>query len=163
MRFWYLICGSTKNKNIFFDHFIWRLISQLINGISRVPQKLLSQFNGIMISTFFVPPFPVCPVICCLNFSQILLSLAGKSMLLLLLLLWLSSLLSLLLLLLLLLLSIDDSSLWYCFKLLMFSNKYHHILLITLSISWVSFTCLLFTLLTQLVNGAQFLHFTSLH
>ena len=31
-----------------------RLTSQLINGISRVHQKLLKYFNGTIISTFFV-------------------------------------------------------------------------------------------------------------
>ena len=31
-----------------------RLISQLINDISRVLQKLLKYFNGIAISTFFL-------------------------------------------------------------------------------------------------------------
>ena len=40
-----------------------RLTSQLINSISRVPQKLLKYFNGTMISTSFVLPaagfFPV--------------------------------------------------------------------------------------------------------
>ena len=40
-----------------------RLISQLINGISRVLQKLLKYFNGTIISTSFVLPsggvFPV--------------------------------------------------------------------------------------------------------
>ena len=40
-----------------------RLISQLINGISRVSQKLLKYFNGTAISTSFVLPaagvFPV--------------------------------------------------------------------------------------------------------
>ena len=40
-----------------------RLISQLINGISRVLQKLLKYFNGTIISTFFVSSFPVEPVI----------------------------------------------------------------------------------------------------
>ena len=33
-----------------------RLISQLINGISRVLQKLLKYFNGTAISTSFVLP-----------------------------------------------------------------------------------------------------------
>ena len=32
-----------------------RLISQLINGISILLQKLLRYFNGTIISTFFVP------------------------------------------------------------------------------------------------------------
>ena len=33
-----------------------KLISQLINGISRVPQKLLEYFNGTTILTSFVLP-----------------------------------------------------------------------------------------------------------
>ena len=41
-------------------HFLYqvktRLISQLINGISRVLQKLLKYFNGTAISTSFVLP-----------------------------------------------------------------------------------------------------------
>ena len=40
-----------------------RLVSQMINGISRVLQELRKQFNGTAISTFFVLPaagvFPV--------------------------------------------------------------------------------------------------------
>ena len=57
-----------------------RLISQLINGISRVFRKVLKYFNITIISTFFVPPFPVCPAICCLNLNELLLLLlSGKS------------------------------------------------------------------------------------
>ena len=45
------------------DHFKIRLTSQLINGISRVLQKLLKYFNGTIISASFVLPllgvFPV--------------------------------------------------------------------------------------------------------
>ena len=45
------------------DHVKIRLTSQLINGISRVLQKLLKYFNGTIISTSFVLPaagvFPV--------------------------------------------------------------------------------------------------------
>ena len=40
-----------------------RLISQSIKGISRVIQKLLKYFNGAIISTSFVPPSAVLPVI----------------------------------------------------------------------------------------------------
>ena len=45
----------------------------------------------------------------------------------------------------------------------MSSNNHHYILLsytleITISISWASSTCVLFILLRQLVNGAQFLN-----
>ena len=38
-----------------------RLISQLINGIFRVLQKLLTYFNGTIMSTPFVPLLPVSP------------------------------------------------------------------------------------------------------
>ena len=45
------------------EHVNSRLTSQLINGISRVLQKLLKYFNGTIISTSFVFPsagvFPV--------------------------------------------------------------------------------------------------------
>ena len=45
------------------NHVKIRLTSQLINGISRVLQKLLIYFNGTIISTLFVLPaagvFPV--------------------------------------------------------------------------------------------------------
>ena len=50
-----------------------RLISQLINGISRVFQKVLKYFNITIISTFFVPSSPVEPVIFCLNLNEALL------------------------------------------------------------------------------------------
>ena len=38
------------------DHVNWRIISQLINGISRVLQKLLKYFDSTIISTSFVLP-----------------------------------------------------------------------------------------------------------
>ena len=44
-----------------------RVISQLIKGISSVLQKMLRYFNGTIILTSSVTPFPVCPVIFCLN------------------------------------------------------------------------------------------------
>ena len=50
-----------------------RLISQLINGISRVFQKVLKYFNITIISTFFVPSSPIEPVIFCLNLNEALL------------------------------------------------------------------------------------------
>ena len=40
----------------FLDQVKFRLISQLINGISRVVQKLLKYFNGTAILTSFVLP-----------------------------------------------------------------------------------------------------------
>ena len=49
----------------FFEQVRRRLISQLINGISRVLQKLIQYLNGTIISTAFVPSFPVEPVIFC--------------------------------------------------------------------------------------------------
>ena len=45
-----------------------RLISQLINGISKVLRKLLNYFNGTIMLSAFVPSFSVEPV----NFSLIL-------------------------------------------------------------------------------------------
>ena len=50
-----------------------RLISQLINGISRVLQKLIKCLNGTIIWTAFVPSFPVECVIFCLNLNEALL------------------------------------------------------------------------------------------
>ena len=50
-----------------------RLISQLINGISNVLQKVLKYFNGALILTFFVPPFRVLSAIFVLNLSEVLL------------------------------------------------------------------------------------------
>ena len=48
-----------------------RLISQLINGISRVLQKLLKYFNGTIISTSFVlPSVGVFPVIFILDLND---------------------------------------------------------------------------------------------
>ena len=38
------------------DEVKMRLISQLVNGISKVPQKLPKDFNGTTISTSFVSP-----------------------------------------------------------------------------------------------------------
>ena len=50
------------------DHVNWRIISQLINGISRVLQKLLKYFDSTIISTSFVlPSSGVFPVIFVLN------------------------------------------------------------------------------------------------
>ena len=46
---------------------------QLTKGISSVLQKSLGYFNESIVSTSFVPPFPVCLVICCLNFNRMLL------------------------------------------------------------------------------------------
>ena len=44
-----------------------------MKGISSVLQKLLRYFNGAIISTSFVLPFPVSRVIFCLNFNEALL------------------------------------------------------------------------------------------
>ena len=51
-----------------------KLISQLINGITRVLQKSFNFFNGTIILTIFVKLFPVEPVIFCLNLNESLLS-----------------------------------------------------------------------------------------
>ena len=48
-----------------------RLTSQLINGISRVLQKLLKYFNGTIISTsFLLPAAGVFPVIFILDLND---------------------------------------------------------------------------------------------
>ena len=48
-----------------------RLISQLINGISRILQKLLQYFNGTAISTSFaLPSAGVFPVIFILDLND---------------------------------------------------------------------------------------------
>ena len=65
------------------DHLKNRLTSQLINGISRVLQKLLKYFNGNIISTSFVlPPSGVFPVIFTLDVhdSEFSKSLFGSSL-----------------------------------------------------------------------------------
>ena len=49
-----------------------RLISQLINVISRVFKKLLKYFNDTIILTYFVPSFPVLPVVFVLNIKEVL-------------------------------------------------------------------------------------------
>ena len=53
------------------DHIKMGLTSQLINGASRVPQKLFKYFNGKTISTFFVlPSAGVVPVIFVLDLND---------------------------------------------------------------------------------------------
>ena len=53
------------------DHVKMRLISQLINGISRVIKKLLKYFNGTVISTTIVLSLAgVSPVIFILNLND---------------------------------------------------------------------------------------------
>ena len=53
------------------DHVKMRLISQLINGMSRVIKKLLNYFNGTVISTTFVLSLAgVSPVIFILNLDD---------------------------------------------------------------------------------------------
>ena len=55
----------------FLDQVKWRLISQLINRISRFFQKLLKYFNGTNISTFFVLPLSrVFPIILVLDLND---------------------------------------------------------------------------------------------
>ena len=50
-----------------------RLISQLVNGLSRVLHKLLKYFNCTIILTCILPLFPVVAVIFCLNLNETLL------------------------------------------------------------------------------------------
>ena len=53
------------------DYFKMRLISQLINNISRVLLKLLKYFNGTIISTSFVlPSAGVLPVMLILDLNN---------------------------------------------------------------------------------------------
>ena len=47
-----------------------RLVSQLINGISVVLQKLFKYFNGTIIWTAFVPSSPVEPATFCFNLDE---------------------------------------------------------------------------------------------
>ena len=49
-----------------------KLISQLINDISRVLQKLLKYFDGTIISASFVLSASVLPVSFCLNLNEAL-------------------------------------------------------------------------------------------
>ena len=60
-------------KKQFFEQVNPKLISQSINDISSALQKLLRYFNGTYISASFVPSFPVCSVIFCLDLDEILL------------------------------------------------------------------------------------------
>ena len=46
----------------FLDQFRSRLISQLLNGISIVLEKLFRYFNGTILSVFFVLSSPVSPI-----------------------------------------------------------------------------------------------------
>ena len=62
---------------IFLDQVRKRLSSQLIKGISRVLQKVLTYFNGSIISTFFAPLASVSPVIFYLYLNDLLLRLAA--------------------------------------------------------------------------------------
>ena len=66
-------------QNIFADQVRIRLISQLINSISMVLQKLLKYFNGTITLRSFSPLFFILPAIsvCNLNEALLLLS-AGK-------------------------------------------------------------------------------------
>ena len=74
----WLLIGRSIVKKIA-DQIRIRLISQLINGISRVFQKLIKYFDGTIIQTFF-SPFLVLPAIFVLNLNKALLLLsAGKS------------------------------------------------------------------------------------
>ena len=75
----------TASKKQFADQVRISLISQFINGISSVLQKLLRYFNGTIISVSFLLFFPVPPATFSLNLNEILLFIAGESTMLLLL------------------------------------------------------------------------------
>ena len=68
--FWFAAALDTTQ---FTDQVRMRLISQLVNGISRVLEKVLKYFCGTIIWTAFVPSSPVEPVIFCLNLNEALL------------------------------------------------------------------------------------------
>ena len=55
-----------------------RLILHLINDISVVLQKFSFYLNDTLILTFFVPPFPILPIVFILNLKEALLLLTGK-------------------------------------------------------------------------------------
>ena len=65
----FFLCGYDITQ--FADQVRMRLISQLINDISRVLQKLLKYFNGTTISTSFVPSAPVSPAVFCCNAKEV--------------------------------------------------------------------------------------------
>ena len=52
------------------DHVRMKLISQLINGISKVLLKLLKYFNGTLFLTLFAPLSPIFPAIFCAKFKR---------------------------------------------------------------------------------------------
>ena len=60
------------NKTQFAVQIKIRLISQLIDGISKVLKKLLKYFNDNFILTSFVPKSSVWPVVSCLNLNETL-------------------------------------------------------------------------------------------
>ena len=81
---WSSIPADIKNK--FSDQVKIRLISKLINGISRVLKKLLGYFNSTHILVFFVPSFSALPNIFFIYlYERLVSSLTGKSIILLLL------------------------------------------------------------------------------
>ena len=74
-----MLTGASIIKQ-FVDQVRIRLISQLLNDISKVLQKLMKYFNGTIILIFFVPSFSVLPIIFVLNLNEaLLLSSGGKS------------------------------------------------------------------------------------
>ena len=69
---------SLENKH-FSDQVKIRLISQLINGVSKVSQNLLNYSNDTIILTVrSFPPSPVEPIAFCLNLNKALLLAALK-------------------------------------------------------------------------------------
>ena len=132
----------------FSDQFRSRVISQLCKGIARVFQKLLRYFNGTIISTFFVPLFPVWSVNFILGSNESLVALALVK----------SAIAPL---------ATAATFLQNCHKipdvfeeLSLYSIKLY--IGITTLIYWASSICVLLILLMQVVNGAQFLNITFL-
>ena len=64
---WFL---AILDKTLFTGQVRMILISQLIDDILKVIQKLLKYFNGAIIWTTFVSLFPVEPVIFCFSLAQ---------------------------------------------------------------------------------------------
>ena len=61
---------ATVDITQFTDQIRMTLISELINGISKVLQKLLNVLSGTIISTSFVPSVSVSSVFSCLNWNE---------------------------------------------------------------------------------------------
>ena len=77
-KYCYFVYHNTGSIKKFGDQVRIRLISPLISCVSIVLRELLRYFNATIISTSFLPSFPVWLVIF-FNLNEILSLLAGKS------------------------------------------------------------------------------------